>query len=197
MAKIGNIPLTMPNILSLYRILAFPVILTMLIIQNQTLFTWLLCINLITDILDGMLARMLKQVSEIGAKLDSIADNGTYIAAFSGIFIFKSVEMAPFFIPFIIMLALFLAAEFLALIKFGKFPSMHLYSWKVGGYLQGIFFFFLFTFGISPWYFWLMWTWSVIAFTEHIIIQIMSDSLISNAKGLYWIIRDKNSKKEF
>lgn len=190
MNRFYAIPLTFPNILSLYRILAFPFILATLFYQNEAVFAWLLCINLITDILDGLLARLLNQVSEIGARLDSIADVSTYIVAFSGIFIFKSGEIGAFFIPCIVlMMVLFICAQLLALLKFRKVPSMHLYSWKIGGYLQGIFFFFLFTFGAPEWFFWSMWTWSMLAFSEHIIIQIISSKITSDAKGLYWVLK--------
>ncbi|HCS19039.1 MAG TPA: CDP-alcohol phosphatidyltransferase [Bacteroidetes bacterium] len=192
MAQISKIPLTIPNILSLYRIVTFPIILHLLFINEETIFAWMLCINLVTDVLDGMLARMLNQTSEIGARLDSIADNGTYIVAFGGIFYFKMEELSPYFYAFVFMVALFFSAIILALIKFRKFPSMHLYSWKVGGYLQGFFFFLLFSFGVPPVYFWLMWTWSVFAFSEHIVIQLLSDRLVSNAKGLYWVLQERS-----
>lgn len=191
MAQIGKIPLTIPNSLTLYRIITFPVILYLLLTNEETLFAWMLCINLVTDVLDGMLARLLKQTSEIGARLDSIADNGTFMLGFGGIFYFKSLEMAPYLYPFIFMVALFFCSLLLALLKFGRFPSMHLYSWKVGGYLQGFFFFLLFTFGIPPIYFWLMWTWCILAFSEHIVIQLLSKQLVSNAKGLYWVLQER------
>lgn len=192
MLYIGKIPLNIPNILSLYRLVTFPVILFMLFKNEETIFAWMLCINLVTDVLDGLLARLLDQATEIGARLDSIADNGTFILAFGGIFYFKGVEMSPYFYPFVFMVGLYVSAILLALIKFKKFPSMHLYSWKVGGYLQGFFFFLLFSVGVPPIYFWLMWTWSVLAFSEHIVIQLLNKTLVSNSKGLYWVLRERN-----
>lgn len=42
----------------------------------------LLFINLATDILDGFIARRLKWESELGARLDSLADLGSYAMAF-------------------------------------------------------------------------------------------------------------------
>jgi cardiolipin synthase (CMP-forming) len=69
-----------------------------------------------------------------------------------------------------------------------------LYSWKIGGYLQGIFFFTVFGFDFYEWYFLFMWTWSVLAFLEHIIIQLLIPEMRANAKGLYWILRERNQR---
>jgi cardiolipin synthase (CMP-forming) len=190
MQFIFGIPLTIPNVLSLYRIVAFPAILVCILLNKENLFAWLLCINLVTDILDGMFARLLKQETEIGARLDSMADNGTYVLAFWGLYQFKSAILNEYFIPFSAMLLLFIASILLALFKFKKFPSLHLYSWKVGGYLQGIFFFTIFAFDFYAWFFWLMATWTILAFSEHIIIQILINDMKSNARGLYWVLRD-------
>jgi cardiolipin synthase (CMP-forming) len=192
--KLFNIPLTVPNILSLYRIVAFPFIFGILLLGKEGIFAFLLCLNLITDILDGLLARLLKQVTVIGAKLDSIADNGTYFLAFYGLFAFKYDQLQPFVIHLIVMIGLFVAALLLSLIKFKTFPSLHLYSWKIGGYLQGIFFFTVFVFDFYEWYFLFMWTWSVLAFLEHIIIQLLIPEMRANAKGLYWILRERNQR---
>jgi cardiolipin synthase len=192
--KFAGIPLTIPNVLTLYRIVTFPLLVFMLYVGNEFWFALLLCINLITDILDGLIARLLNQVTALGAKLDSIADNGTYIMAFSGIFVFKLQEIGHYFPHIIAMLSLFLAANLLSLIKFKMFPSLHLYSWKIGGYLQGIFFFLLFALGFYPWYFWLMWVWSMCAFSEHIIIQLIIPSMLVDAKGLYWVLKTRSPK---
>ncbi len=186
-----KIPLNIPNILSLYRIIVFPVIVFSLVMKNDPLFTWLICISLITDILDGWIARAFDMQTEIGAKLDSIADMGTYIAAISGIIVFKSVEIQPHLFSFYAFVGLFIFSHLLSVIKFGRFPSLHLYSWKIGGYIQGFFFFVLFVFGFyAPFYF-LMVTWGISAFLEHIIIQLIIKEMKSNAKGLYWVLKEK------
>ncbi len=87
-----NNKLTIPNILSAYRIFTFPLILFFAINKQENLFVVFLIINLITDILDGLIARAFKIQTEFGARLDSIADIGTYILAIVGILIFKASE---------------------------------------------------------------------------------------------------------
>jgi len=69
--------LTIPNIITLYRLVIDPVILWFIIADKEILFSVFLIINLLSDALDGFLARKLKQETEIGAKLDGFADNFT------------------------------------------------------------------------------------------------------------------------
>ena len=186
-----NIPLNIPNILSLYRIVAFPFGLFFLFNHYEQWFVWLICINLITDILDGWIARTFNMQTEIGARIDSLADMGTYILALSGVFVFKYVEFEPHFLSFGIFIGLFIASYVFSLIKFGRFPSLHLYSNKIGGYIQGFFFFTLFVFDFYTPFYYFMVTWGIASFTEHLIIQMVIKEMKSNAKGLYWILKER------
>ena len=77
------------------------------------------------------------------------------------------------------------------LIKFGKISSFHLYSIKLGGYLQGIFFILLFFFDYYPIYFYFMVNISLLSFIECLIIQLNISELQSDVKGLYWVLKDK------
>lgn len=180
---------TIPNILSGYRIVAFPFILYLALTGKEQWFAYLLIFNLVTDILDGWIARTFDMQTEFGARLDSIADIGTYILAITGIFLFKKADFQPHLTSFYIFIGLFLAANMLALIKFGRPPSLHLYSWKIGGYIQGFFFFTLFAFGFNNIFYFFMITWGILAFSEHIIIQLLIKEMYSNAKGLYWVLQ--------
>lgn len=191
MKKILAIPLNVPNVLSIYRLLSFPVIFYIAVQGFERLFFWMLLINFITDILDGLIARTFNLQTKIGAKIDSIADFGTYILVFLGIYMFKTTDFAPHIISFSIFVGLFLLAHVLALVKFGRMPSFHLYSWKIGGYIQGIFFITLFSYGFITAFYYFMLIWGIVAFLEHIIIQLMISEMISNAKGLYWVLKSR------
>ncbi len=186
--RLRNI-LTIPNMLSAYRILTFPLILYFAINNQENLFAVLLIVNLITDILDGAVARIFHMQTEFGARLDSIADIGTYVLAITGILIFKADEFRPHLLSFYTFIFLFLFANLLSLIKFKRLPSLHLFSWKIGGYIQGFFFFLLFAFKFYPIVYYFMIIWGILAFTEHICIQLLIKQMQSNLKGLYWVLK--------
>lgn len=78
--------INIPNILSFYRILSFPFVLYFALSKQENTFVILLAINLVTDILDGFIARRFNMQTELGARMDSIADIGVYISAICLIF---------------------------------------------------------------------------------------------------------------
>jgi CDP-diacylglycerol--glycerol-3-phosphate 3-phosphatidyltransferase len=68
---------TLPNLLSLFRILIIPVLVYLLTFVDPISALWAACLFLIasvTDYFDGYLARRNKSVSEVGKILDPLAD---------------------------------------------------------------------------------------------------------------------------
>lgn len=184
--------ITVPNSLSFYRLIAFPLILWFALTGKEDLFAIFLVVNLLTDVADGYISRKFNMESEFGARLDSMADNFTYLLAFIGIYIFKLEEFLPHIISFLFWIVMLISALLFSLIKFKRFPSLHLYSWKIGGYIQGAFFIVLFSYDfVTPFYYFMV-IWGIMASLEHITIQLMIPEMRSNVKGLYWLIkRDK------
>lgn len=169
----------------------FPVILYFAISGKENLFIIFFIINLLTDVADGFIARKLNMQSEFGAKIDSMADNFTYILAFTGIYIFKWEDFEPHKTTFLIFISFLVFTVILSLLKFGKFPSFHLYTTKIAGYIEGAFFIFLFTVGfITPFYY-LMIASGILGAIEHISIQLVIPEMRSDVKGLYWVLKDK------
>jgi len=188
--------LTIPNIITIYRLAIDPVILWFIIADKEILFSVFLIINLLSDALDGFLARKLKQETEIGAKLDGFADNFTYVLAFIGIFVFKMDDIRPHLISFTVMITMLVSTVIVSLIKFRKFPSYHLYTTKAGGYIEGGFFICLFTIGfLTPYYYFVV-AWAIMGAIECIIINLMIPEMRSDIKGLYWVIKERSTYKK-
>jgi cardiolipin synthase len=178
-----------PNLLSAYRLIALPLIVYAMIQGDKQLYITLLSVNLITDILDGVIARTFKLETEFGARLDSLADIGTYIMAFSGMIILEYDFVSKYALAFIVLVSLYLMPQIISLIRFKRTTSLHLYSSKVTGYVQGIFIFSYFNWGVTNWYFYLMLVCSYIAYTEALIILICIPQLRSNVKGIYFMLK--------
>ena len=69
---------TIPNILSMFRLLLLPVIVYMYMIQKDYVLTGvLLLVSGITDLLDGYIARTFHMMSDLGKILDPVADKAT------------------------------------------------------------------------------------------------------------------------
>ena len=71
---------TVPNFLSCLRLLLIPILLVLAWGESPRLFLSCLLVSIVTDALDGFIARRFKATSELGARLDSWADLGTYLA---------------------------------------------------------------------------------------------------------------------
>ncbi|HEY5124669.1 MAG TPA: CDP-alcohol phosphatidyltransferase family protein [Ignavibacteria bacterium] len=192
--KVINVPLNVPNILSLYRLFSFPFIMIFVLIGEKNLFVFFICLNLVTDLADGWIARRFNQVTEIGATLDSLADTGLYFQALAGIFAFKWMDFLPHIISFSIFIGLFILADILPLIKFRKYNSYHTFGAKIGGYIKGAFFFVLFIFGFYHWFYYIMVITGMIAFTESILITIILKESQTDVKGLYWVLKGMKGK---
>lgn len=150
-----------------------------------------LSINLITDILDGLIARTFKLESEFGAKLDSLADVGSHVSAFAAFFVFERayfLEKWPFFVTLIL---LYVSFETVALIRFRSTTHFHMYIMKAAGYLQGIYFFWFFNWGCPDWYFHVMFAASFFGFGEQLVVALLIPQLRSNVKGIYWMMKEK------
>ena len=187
---------TIPNIITSYRLFIDPVILYFIISGKENLFAIFLVINLLTDALDGYIARKFHMETELGARLDGFADNFTYVLAFIGLFVFKMDELRPHLISFIIFIGMLVSTVIVSLLKFRKFPSYHLFTTKTSGYIQAFFFISLFVFGfIGPLYYFMI-AWGIMGAIECIIIDMMIPEMRSDIMGLYWLLKERKDEKE-
>ncbi|MFW5754357.1 MAG: CDP-alcohol phosphatidyltransferase family protein [Marinilabiliaceae bacterium] len=192
----GEKVLNVPNALSLYRLLVFPVILFLALTGREEGFVILLCISLVSDILDGSIARYFKLQTHFGAALDNLADIFTYLMALLGLFLFKWNEIEPHAWVLYLFLSVFVISYIVSFLRFGKIPGLHLYSAVSAGYLQGIFFFVLFVFGFYPWLYYLAVGWGAIAYIEKILVLLKLDDIKIGVKGLYWLMQKEKQDAE-
>ena len=183
-----------PNVLSLYRLVMFPVIFALILTKHETAFVWLFCINLFTDVADGFIARRFNMQTEFGVLLDSWADVGTFILAFLGIIWFHGDFLKDHGVLFVSYIVMYYAQMLVSKIKFGVWVvGWHAYSIKVAGYLQAFFFVVLFTYGFvaSFWYF--VMAVGFLAEAELYILNFICKEPQRNVRGLYWYLKSTKS----
>jgi len=121
--------------LSLLRLGLVPVLVGLALAGLGDVFLLILVISLVSDVLDGYLARKLNQTSELGAKLDSWGDVLTYASMILGLYLIWPAifsEQAAYL--FAAMLS-FTVPVALALRKFGAYPSYHTWGAKAAAVL--------------------------------------------------------------
>ncbi|MDD3184399.1 MAG: CDP-alcohol phosphatidyltransferase family protein [Anaerostipes sp.] len=175
----------MKNTANLITILRFGFAVAMMVTDSFSIEFWIcyLCGGF-SDILDGVVARVLKQQSEIGAKLDSIAD--LFFGAALSYVIISNVPLPIWtwvFIAFIV--ALRFIGYGIGVYKYHTFSSLHTYMNK----LVGIFLFLfpllykVFDLNIVCTFLCLI---AFISAVEEIIITLCSKELERNRKGLFF-----------
>ena len=119
----------------------------MVITGKQQLFSIFIAISLLSDLIDGIIARTFNMQTKTGAKLDSWADIGTYICAFLAIYLFKWENIKPHSLVLLIFFVIWIASYTVVFIKFKGLIGLHTYLFKITGYFQGAFIMCLFLFG--------------------------------------------------
>ena len=129
-----------PNLFTLLRLLLLPALVFCVWGKFQSLFLQLLAGSLVSDLIDGYLARRLNQSSELGARLDSWADTLTYCVMIYALCVFKP-EVFWRLTDFIVMASIvFALSTALSWIKFGCYPSYHTFLAKMTAALAPAFY---------------------------------------------------------
>jgi cardiolipin synthase (CMP-forming) len=168
-----------------------PVIVVLALSEERTWFIICLCLSFVTDVLDGLIARAWSLSTEFGARLDSIADELTYVAALVGIFQFEYEPLRPHIAILYAFLALLALSTLIPLIKFKKTPSLHLYSFKANALLQAIFISLLFLDDFYVYLYYFVMAFGILACLEAIAVALVASEPISDAKSLYCVLRDR------
>ncbi len=176
----------LPNFLSLYRLLSVPFLFYVAYAGYEKLFFYWFLINMFTDALDGFIARRFNMQTQLGAKLDSLADFAMYLAGMYGLIHLKWEVLQAYRYSFYLLVFYYIFIDMFALIKFNEISSLHLISSKINGVIQGLFFFLLFTWRFYTVLYWLMFGLASFSFLENMYFLIKLKKMRSNLKGLFW-----------
>lgn len=178
------------NGITLYRLIAAPVLAILIIIGRADIFRWMLVLSFFTDAIDGYLARKYQVTSMAGAKLDSLADYLTIIVSVAGIIVFKPDFLKKEYIPILVVISMYLIQTILALVKYGKLSGFHTYAAKAASVLFVLFILSLFFFREQPSFlFPLTVLVACLELVEEIILVILLPQWKADVKGLYWVLK--------
>ncbi len=98
--KIGDEFFTVPNMLSILRILLIPVIVYFYVVQKDYLTTFFVVVfSTVTDIVDGFIARRFNMITDFGKFLDPVADKATQLT----VLICLITKFKLMIIPFVVL----------------------------------------------------------------------------------------------
>lgn len=185
-----NALLTLPNILTCFRFVAAPPLLWLAWNGYGNAFLWLLAFTFLTDMLDGLAARLLNQESELGALLDSSGDLVIYtIMAISIWWLWPEIVHRELTVIILATLS-FITPPLVGIIKFHAFTSYHTWLVKAAVICIGLAFFILFIFDIA-WPFQLATFICLLAASEEIAITLYLTEIRSDVRSFWHIIHDR------
>jgi CDP-diacylglycerol--glycerol-3-phosphate 3-phosphatidyltransferase len=184
-----------PNALSLYRIATAPVILYCIFYDYRLLFAWLIIINLVTDALDGFIARHWNLETDIGTLLDSIGDLMTDLLALCGLVYFEQPFVRSHLLALGLLFGVSLAPQVLSLLRFRRLVSMHLYLSKLTNILLAVFFTAYFLVAYIPVLFYTMIVVGILAGIEELAVICCLKAHRENVRGLYWVLKERQTTR--
>jgi cardiolipin synthase (CMP-forming) len=123
--------LTLPNLLTGSRFLIAPLLLYLAWVGHTYLYVLLLCLSFFSDLIDGMLARMLSLESALGAALDTWSDFVIYVTLpITAWWLWPALVRQEIAYVLIIVLG-FTVPALIGTLKFRAVPSYHTWGAKI------------------------------------------------------------------
>jgi CDP-diacylglycerol--glycerol-3-phosphate 3-phosphatidyltransferase len=180
----------LPNLLTAVRILAVPLLVALATAGREAAFTWVLIPALLTDIADGLIARVFNLESRLGAFLDSIADTLLLFASVYGIWALHPEVIAQHPVLCASAVGLWALENVAALVRYGRLSSFHTYASKVAANLLGLFIGVLFVFGFYSWMLYLAVGISILSSLEELALLSVLREWRADVRGLWWVLHE-------
>lgn len=184
-----------PNIISAARLGAVPVLIVLAALGHESAYGRLLVTALVSDIVDGVLARGFDITSRLGAALDSAADALLLPTAAFGIWVFHRPVVLHHRSAFGLVLGLWLAEYAVSLWRYGRLSSFHTYLARLAAYAMGFLIGSLFLFGYAAWLLWLAVTLAVTASLEEFALLWLLPTWRADVRGVWWVLRHRDEPR--
>jgi phosphatidylglycerophosphate synthase len=133
-----RLEMTLPNMLSCFRILAAPVMLGLAVAGSRAWFMSVFAMSLVSDTFDGMIARHRHAATITGARLDSLGDLMIVLTLLPGVWLLWPEIVKRESVYIVVGLLSYLLPTVIGFVRFGRMTSYHTYGAKAMAVLTGI-----------------------------------------------------------
>jgi cardiolipin synthase len=183
-----------PNAISIARLCTTSVLLASVLLHRVELFKWLFLACLLSDILDGLIARLFHLTSKLGASLDSLADVVTMFIGLLGVLVFQQRFVSGHYPEFLLVMAFYVTELIASLWCYGKVSSFHTLLDRIAAYMAGIFVMSLFLWGYHGWLFQMTVLAYIVALAEEMLLIYLLPEWRSDVGGLYRVLNGRGMK---
>lgn len=182
-----------PNAISIARLCAAPVLLASVVGHRVGIFKWLLLACLLSDILDGLIARTFRLASKLGASLDSTADILTMLIGTLGLVVFQRPFVSAHWRELLLVVVLYLAEVAASLWRYGKVSSFHTLLARVAAYAAGVFVISLLFLGYHGWLFYIAMSVYVVELSEEMVLIYLLAEWRSDVGGMVRVLAGRKA----
>jgi len=176
-----------PNILSGFRIITAPFLLYLAWHGYRNCFIGLLIISLLSDAVDGYIARKYNVSTNLGTKLDSLGDMAIYLTLpLCAWWLVPEILRQEALFACIVLIA-YITPLIAGIIKFKQIPSYHTYGAKIAAILMSTAILILFMTEFT-WIFRFAAIFQIIVALEEVLITLRLPKLQDNVKSI-WHVR--------
>ena len=178
--------LTVPNFLTICRVIFIPLLLFQ--VHNNMRLGFLITYVLVasTDFFDGQIARRFNQKTELGKILDSYCDLILYLTTAYFIYVLYPEQITPVLPMLYALIAIIILSLIVSIIKAGKPIMMHTWLLKAPSGL--LFFYVIFSYFVSsPWALGTVIAVYMLGFIESIIIFIKYGDVNPDSKSMFHV----------
>lgn len=183
-----------PNLVSFIRILMAPVLFYYALTQQPYWFIGALMFAVFTDVLDGFLARILNQITEMGAHLDSWGDFVIYSTMAICAWILWPDILQREIVYFSTMVICLMLPTLVGFIKFHRFTSYHTWSVKLAVFVGIIAYILLFS-GLLDWPFRLAALFCLYAAIEEIAITCLMEDQHVDVRTVWQALKYRRNNR--
>ena len=175
-----------PNQLTALRLLILPLMWASALFGGTLLIGIGLSIGLVTDLIDGAVARALNQTSDFGSRFDSLTDQLLQLSAIVWVMMLIPEIFRENSILSIIAISTYLTSLAVGLIKFRRIANLHLYISKFGGLFLYIFLIHAFTTGqYSALLLWIAGITFILSSAETLILQLTQSQVDEHIGSIF------------
>jgi CDP-diacylglycerol--glycerol-3-phosphate 3-phosphatidyltransferase len=190
-ARVRRLWRNVPNAISIARLCAAGILLGAAVGHRLGIFKWLLLGSLLSDVVDGLIARTFRLTSKLGALLDSVADVVTMFVAAIGVFVFQQLFVAQHYGGVLLVMGFYLAEVAASLWRYGKVSSFHTVLARVAAFMAGVFVMWLFLWGYQGWLYYRTVAVYMIALSEEMLLIYLLPEWQSDVGGVHRLLLEQ------
>jgi CDP-diacylglycerol--glycerol-3-phosphate 3-phosphatidyltransferase len=183
----------LPNLITTARLLSVPLLAGLAWLHLAPAFAGVLVAALLSDVLDGWLARRFDLQSEAGAGLDALTQFALFFVTVFGLLEFQPQVLKSHGWAWLLVLGLWTLRSFVALVRYQRPARLQTHLSRAAGGALGLFLAWLFSVGFSPMLMGIAVTLVVVSSLEELLLMALLPTWRDDVRGLWWLAQARRA----